>query len=237
MAYDLLLSRIASCLERGGLSETAACEAAGVGVNTIRHIRKRGHSPKIENLRKLALALGVPAAYFLEAAAVGAEGDIQGQVTNLQAIFVKGAVQAGHWTEATEWPPMDWYPVFTPSNIRYPSTEKFGLVVKGDSMNKVYPAGSIVIAVKFSDIACQPKPGQRVVVIRRSLHGFEATVKKFDVDASGRIILWPESYSPEYQQPLIIESKSLHDDNASSACAPDVSIEALVIGSYRNEEL
>lgn len=237
MAYELLISRIAKCLDQAGLSETAACEAAGVGVNTIRHIRKRGHSPKIENLRKLALTLGVPATYFLEAAAVGDEGDITGQLTNLQTIFVKGAVQAGVWTEAVEWPPIDWFPVYTPVNIKYPEAEKFGLVVRGDSMNKVYPDGSIVIAVRFSDIASMPKPGQRVVVVQRSVNGFEATVKRFDTDPSGRVILWPESYSPEYQQPLIIDRPAATFDGAPSACAPDISIEALVIGSYRNEEL
>ncbi|AXC27584.1 MULTISPECIES: LexA family transcriptional regulator [Acetobacter] len=236
MAYELLLSRIADCLHRSELSETAACEAAGVGVNTIRHIRKRGHSPKIENLCKLAYFFGVPPAYFLEAAAVGGEAS-DGQMLQVQTVFVKGAVQAGRWKDAVEWAPTDWYPVYTPTNIRYPNVEKFGLLVRGDSMNKVYPDGSIVIAIKFSDIGSCPQIGQRVVVVRRSVDGFEATVKKFDKDGKGRIILWPESFSPEYQQPIILDGAHKEVYDGSSACAPDVSIEALVVGSYRSETL
>lgn len=237
MPYELLLSRISECLKRHGLSEIAACERAGIGVNTIRHIRKRGHSPKIENLHKLAQALCVPTSYFLEAAAVGDASNIHEELTKIQTVFVKGAVQAGHWQEAAEWPAIDWYPVYAPSNARYPSAEKFGLIVKGNSMNKVFPDGSVVIAVKFSDIHDSPRPGQRVVVIRRSINGFEATVKKFDLDKFGRIILWPESSYPEYQQPFIIERKENSNDYDQSTCAPDISIEALVIGCYRNEDL
>lgn len=74
MAYELLLSRIDAGLQAKRLSERKACLLAGVGINTIRHIRVRGHAPKADNLAKLAPVLGYPASYLLDAATQATQG-------------------------------------------------------------------------------------------------------------------------------------------------------------------
>ena len=245
MAYELLQQRIAERLKVIGISERAACLKAGVGVNTVRHMRKRDHSPKIENLVRLAAVLRVPASYLLDAAAEAETEDGNDKMplrpVSVMTVYVKGAVQAGVWADAIEWDSSDWLPIFVPEEARYPRVERFGLQVRGNSMDRLYPAGSILITVRFADIGRGPEPGDKVVVIRRSETGdqFEATVKVYELDELNRVILWPRSTDPEHQAPIILPAASYefagngHDGDQASH--PDLEISSLVIGSYRSE--
>lgn len=230
------------------MSERKACITAGVGLNTIRHIRARGHAPKPENLYKLAVALGVPPAYFLEAAGetsknnTGEAQQTTAIIPSIETIYVKGFVQAGHMQEAIEWPASDWIPVYAPTDSRYQDIERFGLQVRGNSMNRVYPDGSIVIAIRFDQLGRMPRSGERVVVLCRTKYGsdeMEATVKRYQIDEAGRHILWPESDDPLYQTPIILDDiakqyRQEYQFESHAACS-DINIYALVIGSYRIE--
>lgn len=250
MAYETLLARIDERLKALGLSERKACIQAEVGLNTIRHIRKRGHAPKPASLAKLAAALGVPQSYFLDAA-----GGVQDTPATmpLSAIFVRGAVQAGAWREAIEWQPEDWYSVTVPADPRIPaSAQRHGLEVRGSSMDRMYPEGTIVIVVRYQDLARSPQPGDKVVVLRRAATGeFEATLKEYQTDKQGRHLLWPRSSDPEFQQPIILSGEALPLANGDEpipptvyaephqhdAGEPDLVISGLVVGSYRPEPL
>lgn len=247
MSHEILLSRIAERLAALWLSERAACKLAGVGENSIRHIRVRGHAPKADTLAKLAIALRVPPSYFLDVAT-----DVTAAASNtavsLGTVHVRGAVQAGVWSEATEWPSDEWYAVTVPLSVKYMDAEKFGLEVRGTSMDRLYPDGTVVIAVKFSDIGRNPRPGERVVVLRRNTAGVEATLKEYALDERGRHVLWPRSSDPEFQVPFVLTGDlpmSAGDEMipkiARAAALPrdiapdDIIISALVIGSYRPE--
>lgn len=250
MSYELLLTRIKERLDVLGLSERKACMMADVGLNTIRHIRARGHAPKPENLAKLAKVLEVPAAYLLEAAAeakipaadhAGGQSDGRSHV-GIETVYVKGYVQAGTWQEALEWPVSDWKPVYIPHDNRYPENHPFALEVRGSSMDKVYPDGSVIIAVTLDDLGRMPRSGERVVVLKRAGDGtgyMEATVKKYQIDNVGRHILWPESHDPTHQAPIILDELAQkigqygHDADHAGCC--DLTIHAVVIGSYRPE--
>lgn len=248
MAYELLLSRIEERLRALKLSERKACLMAEVGVNSIRHIRSRGHAPKPDTLRKLATVLKVPSSYLLEAAA---EAPADHAPIGMTTVFVRGAVQAGIWREAIEWDGDEWYSLTVPTDDRFPGIERFGLEVRGTSMDRLYPEGTIVMAVRFGDIARGPKAGERVVVLRRSQETgeYEATLKEYQVDERGRHILWPRSTDPEFQSPFILSSDELPvsqgyeplppiafaGELAHSAAEPDIMVSALVVGSYRRE--
>lgn len=249
MAYQLLVSRIDEGLRARGLSERKALLNAGLGVKTIYHIRQRGHAPKPEALAKLAAALGFPKEYLLDAAADG-EASTPASGVSLARIFVRGAVQAGIWREAIEWEGAEWYSLTVPTDDRFPGVERFGLEVVGQSMNRLYPDKSIVIAVRFGDIARGPEPGERVVVLRRSpTDEYEATLKEYARDDQGRHILWPRSTEPEFQTPFVLGSERLPvsqgyetlptmveaGDFGHAAGEPDVVVAALVIGSFRRE--
>lgn len=64
---SLLLARIDAALAARDLSERAACNAAEVGADFIRDIRRRGHDPAVGKLKKLASALGVPLIWLASA--------------------------------------------------------------------------------------------------------------------------------------------------------------------------
>jgi len=244
MAQEELLRRIGERLKAANLSERKALLRAGVGVDFIRDIRRRGHSPKLDKLAAFARAVDTPLSYFTDAT----EPDAVPGVALLSRVIVKAAVQAGVWREATEWPEDDWYSVTVPADERYPGMERFGLVVRGTSMDRLYPEGTIVLAVRFGDLGRTPNPGERVVVLRRDRRGeFEATLKEFDVDVRGRILLWPRSSDPEFQSPIILGGQipmSFGDEvmpttamagNLHEVGSSDVMIAALVVGSYREE--
>jgi SOS-response transcriptional repressor LexA len=245
MAYELLLARIEERLRAAEISERKACLNARIGVNSVRHIRSRAHAPKPDTLAKLAKELNTPPAYFLDAATT------EGEPIALTRIFVRGAVQAGAWRQAIEWNGDEWYTVTAPQDDRFPGVERFGLEVRGTSMDRVYPAGTIVMVVRFGDIGRTPRSGERVVVLRRSPDSddYEATLKEYQNDEQGRHILWPRSDDPEFQTPFILSSGDLPvsggyeplparasaGDFSHAAGAPDITVSALVVGSYRRE--
>ncbi len=92
-------------------------------------------------------------------------------------------------------------------------------------MNEVYPEGSVVICVKLIDINRQAQNGDHVVVIRRSKHGFEATLKELRQNAAGEAWLWPRSTDPNFQQPWKL-------GEGSDGSGQEIEVMALVIGSY-----
>jgi len=144
----------------------------------------------------------------------------------LKSITVKGSVQAGAWVESMEWDRDDWYTIKAPQDTRYGGIPRYGVEVRGPSMDLLYPQGTVLICVRFIDLDVEPQHGQRVVVARRQANGLvEATVKEFQKDADGHTWLVPKSTHPQHQVPIPLNDGSTEE----------VEIIALVIGSYRPE--
>lgn len=245
MGHEELLRRIEERLRIKGLTERRALLDANIGVDFVRDIRRRGHSPKLDKLAALARILETPLGYFTEAT----DAAPSATAIPLTQVAVRGEVQAGVWREAVEWSEEDRFFVTVPTDARYPGMPRFGLLVRGNSMNKLYPEGTIVMVIRLNDLAREPKPGERVVVLRRdqTTGEFEATLKEYDIDAQGRRLLWPRSYDPEFQVPIILAGPALTPLNANTvpsvahagtlhdAGEPDVIVTAVVVGSYRPE--
>jgi SOS-response transcriptional repressor LexA len=143
-------------------------------------------------------------------------------------VRVVGRVQAGLWQEAMEWPADEHYiaPMFL-RGIRDPK-KIFGLEVSGESMNELYPDGSILACIKLYDIDRPPQAGERVIVQRRQPNGLvESTVKQLDIDKHGRAWLVPRSNDPEFQGAWRIDSQTLRGE--------DIEVVAIVVGSHRPE--
>ena len=139
---------------------------------------------------------------------------------------VIGRVAAGQWVEALQWEESDWYYVSVPDDPRYAGVQRYGLEVHGPSMDLVYPEGTVIICVKFEEIHGEPVSGQHVVIYRRNRQGLlESSVKEF-VEQDGERWLWPRSSHPDFQQPIRVGELSAMED---------VTIDALVIASYRPE--
>lgn len=198
---------------------------AGVGATYVRDIIEgRSLDPKTGKLVQIAKALGCTLDELL------GKGSAVEPVHTTQ-IEVRGDVQAGVWREAIEWPQADWYAITVPLDVAFAGLHRYGLLVKGDSMDKVFPDGSIAVVINLVDLGRMPKTGEIAVVVQRSKtsNEFEATVKAVQVLDSGEIILWPQSTNPDFATPVRIKPGECDHD----AGMPDVFIQALVVASYR----
>lgn len=237
MSVQDLLCRLDVLLAERGLSDRKACLQAreinpAVGVDFIRDMRRRGHPPRADKLNALAQALHVSP---LELSSL-VDGSASKKTNSLQPIHttqieVRGDVQAGVWRDAMEWPRADWYAITVPLDAAYAGLHRYGLLVKGDSMNKVFPDGSVVVVINLSDLGRMPHTGEIVVAVQRSktTSDFEATVKAVQVRDNGEMILWPQSTNPDFTVPVRVPVAG----NEHDAGMPDVFIQALVVASYR----
>lgn len=115
-------------------------------------------------------------------------------------LYVKGVVQAGHWKDAWEMDQDEWERYTGRADINIPLRERFGLRVVGDSMNAVYPSGTVLDCVAFNGEQ-QIANGRRVIVQRiRNGDETETTVKEYFRDNDGIEWLMPRSLNPQFQQ-------------------------------------
>jgi len=142
-------------------------------------------------------------------------------------LYVKGEVAAGIWTEAWERDPDEWESFTGRADIAVPVRDRFGLRVVGESMNLLYPPGTILECVSYrhdTPIA----NGKRVIVQRtRSDNTHETTVKEYLKDSDGVEWFIPRSTNPAFQAPI-----------RADLVDPDVvqiEVIGIVIGSYRPE--
>lgn len=232
-----LLAIIDERLQALGLSERKASLNAVGKPDFIRDIRRRGHSPKADKLAALARVLQVPPARLLEAvepdpsdydesAANLAGSELASSPLNI--CYIVGNVEAGAWRTATELPKDEWEPVPFEPRVDFPSDAcRFGLRVRGLSMNRFYPPGTILDCIRFIGADRSPHEGDHVIVYRRGPGDLiEATVKEL-TRANGRWELWPRSTHPDYQEPLVLDHPPDESDENE-----DVQIIALVVGSY-----
>ncbi len=117
-------------------------------------------------------------------------------------LYVKGAVAAGVWRDAEEWPQEEWETFTGRADVIAPNNMRFGLRVEGTSMDLVYPPGTILECIKY--FGDEPiANGRRVIVERHRFgDGVEATVKEYFKDDNDVQWLVPRSSNPAYQTPL-----------------------------------
>ena len=186
---------IAEIRARQGMDQSQFAAAVGVKQSTISRWESGKQKPSVECWEKI-VAMGANQA-----------GRLSESKTKLDGLFwrdvsVVGAVEAGEWREALEWPDDEMYVISVPRDARFPDVRRFGLVVRGPSMNLLYPEGTLLVCAKFIDLDMEPDSGVKVVAIRRDRHGLiEATVKEYLIDSDGSAWLWPRSNHPEHQSP------------------------------------
>lgn len=213
-----------------GLRPASWARGAGISPSTLYNfLHGRSDSLSQPTLEALGHAVGRPVSELTGENRVRAS-------TQVQPVTVLGAVEAGHWLDALEWPPAERFEIMvTPARRR--RTHVFGLVVRGPSMNLRYPEGSVLVCAPVRHLGRPFGSGDRVIVERRHQDGrVEATVKELFLDADGRAWLWPRSTHPKHQQPIAIPwppDPGQHPDELGIA---EISTIALVVGAYHHEE-
>lgn len=114
-------------------------------------------------------------------------------------LYVVGEVAAGVFREAWRRDEAEWEAFTGQPFVDAPMKNRFGLIVAGDSMNMLYPEGTILECVDY--FGDEPIPsGKRVIVQRTRKNGtIEATVKELVRDDDGIEWLVPRSTNPAYQ--------------------------------------
>jgi SOS-response transcriptional repressor LexA len=180
--------RIKAVLKKQG--KTAIWLANELGVNRVTMSKyMTGKLPvTIDLLQKIADILEVPADILVV------------EVPDMRTVMVVGAVQAGEWAESYEWPDEEeHYGVAVPRNEISPRLTLTGLEVRGQSMNQVYPEGTVIVIDKRIETAEDLEVGRRYVVERQDGGLCEATVKTLVQDSEGRLWLRPETTEPGFE--------------------------------------
>lgn len=169
-----------------------------------------GDSKRPRKLRELANALETTEAYLLgetDDPTAGFE-----PIKGMLVIPVRGDVAAGLWLEfdlpAEE--PSEWVP-FVP-RLGVPLEAVFALRVKGNSVDKVAPDGSLLICISYAEAGLAIQNGDLVVVERRrDQEGRrQVTVKRLHERRNGYELV-PESTDP-YWKPVFLKRGSSWDD-------------------------
>jgi len=202
------------------MNQTEFGELLGVTQASVSRWEK-GSMPDPPLVARLAEMAGEDVRQFL-----GSESDVS-FVQAPNRYLVKGTVAAGVWVEAYEWPEEQWEPYSGGDHISLDAGRRFGLRVEGESMNMVYPHGTVLDCLSTLDGAIA-RSGQRVVVVRkRADDTLEATVKEYLVEPDGREWLLPRSTNPAFQAPFSMDEPG--------EGVVDVQIIGVVVGSYRPE--
>ena len=208
------MNRLKIFRERAGLSQLALADLANTSGVQIGRLEKASRKLTVEWADRLAPHLNCRAIDLL----------YELSEVNISGVMVVGAVQAGQWNESAEWP-QDSHYVVKIVDDRYSQT--IGLEVRGDSMNKIYPEGTVLICRNFDAMNELPPVGKRVIVRRRNENSLtESTVKLLIVDDEGRGVLVPESTNPIYG-PIPFKPSGDGDN--------DTEIAAVVVGAYIKE--
>jgi transcriptional regulator with XRE-family HTH domain len=175
--------------KKQGLSQAQLAEMVGVEQPTIQRWESGSRMPDLDNLQMLARALGTTPGSLLDGDSVVSIGP---------TLFIKGSVAAGVWQAAAEWPEADWQTFTGRSDVDASIEHRFGLRVVGDSMDLLYPHGSIIECVSTFGRA-EALPGRRVVIVRKNdLQEYEATVKEL-VEQDGDVWAVPRSTNPAHR--------------------------------------
>jgi len=112
-------------------------------------------------------------------------------------LTVISAVEAGVFQEAVAWPQDEWRLISYPNKMF--AEDVFGLEVRGDSMDRRFPGGTILLCRRH-DPEIDDVPVGRYVIAHRSGSGpeFEATCKRLERTPAGGYALHPESTNAIY---------------------------------------
>ncbi|NEU14631.1 LexA family transcriptional regulator [Methylobacterium sp. BTF04] len=208
---------------RKRLAENQATFAKRMGVtqSTVSKWESGTQSPDTQSLLNLSEISGIEIGDLLE----DDDHDFRRSDFGI-TVTISGSVQAGEWVEAVEWDSFQHFQVQIPTPKEWPDLDIQGFLVRGNSMNNIYPDGSVVFAVPVIKNRIRPGPGDRVIVERRDNRQlFEVTLKELGLDSEGELVLWPRSNDPRHQTPVRVGSKQPDD-------IEEVRITGVVVASF-----
>ncbi len=178
------------------LSARALSLMAGKSEKTVTAILDgRSRNPRHDTLQALARVLGCTVDDLL----IGHEIDKKGSYPETAVAKIVGRVRTFDMLDRPTWPPAEQRRIELPVHPAYADLPRFALEVADDSMDEIYPPGSILVCVPVSALTTPPEPGDRVIVENWLNGRVEITCREITVLPDGRLWLVPRSRNPEYR--------------------------------------
>lgn len=208
--FQRLIAEAQKAQEEGRSLRSISLEA-GLNAQYLQHMITKQAQPSIPKLKAICDALGIDWMKLLTGSPEP-NGELKPVALTGTSIPVIGYVAAGKWLEVDplnqDHEPIDTINFLPDSSL--PADRTFGLIVDGDSLNKIAPPGSTLICVYFEGMAHDVADETLVIVERRRDGGelVEVTAKRYR-KREKHIELWPESNHPDWQKPIILNG---HDE-------------------------
>lgn len=129
--------------------------------------------------------------------------------TVVRKVPVLGEVAAGLWRETRGLSSVEAEDFLQVDVLGYEGVDLYALRVVGPSMDRIYPEGRWVIVAQPADAGLRIDD---IVVVRRNRHGLVETTLKQLATEDDRIVLWPRSNHPDYQQPIYMDGEDGDQD-------------------------
>jgi transcriptional regulator with XRE-family HTH domain len=185
---------LARLRQKAGLSQASLAKLSGVSQQLISQIES-GKNTSTKYLPKLAKPLG--------AAISELDPSFMTPIEDVRMVPVIGYVQAGAFEEAWQWDEETQYEMPVPNDPKYRGYSLLGVETRGNSMNRKYPEGTVLIYTNAIETMEKMRPGRRYIVERKRADGLvEVTVKLLWLDNQGKPWLLPESTDPLHQAPI-----------------------------------
>jgi len=191
-------------IKAGYASAGAAAAAFGFGGSTLTSHENGTRTFDVETAVRYGKAFKINPGLLLGLDAIDVPAFRIDRAPPSKKITIIGAVEAGVWRERTEWPESERYDIEVGYSI-VPNAERFGLVVEGYSMDKVFPPGSELECIRVYRGSQEPQDGDLVVVERRQHDLRETTCKRLR-KRDDKWELHCESTKPEFQTPIPLGS-------------------------------
>lgn len=206
-----LLNNLKRLREAAGMTQEAAAEAFGLSKGGYIKIEDGDRGLKSDRIAKAAAIFGVSPGDILAPGTEQLLDDIEIAQAATAArtpafLTVIGEVAAGRWLEVDDFidePAFD--AVSVAPDPRWPVEHQYGLVVRGESLNKFAVDGDVLVCVAAIPTRYQPKNGDLVIVEMRRSAGLlrQRTAKRF-LRQETHVELWPDSDHARWQKPIII---------------------------------
>lgn len=211
--------RVAQLRDRAQLTVAEAAALAGYKSPAGWHHYERPDSftsdfLTLKQAQKLAKALVGKGDPPIQAAEVLALADVA-NVDSVLHVPLSGEVEialvaeAGAWRESIDYATDDRVKLPISSDLGIDSRYLFGVEVRGNSMDLVYPHGSKVICASLDAVEVQNGDD---VLARRNRGGlYETTLKRLHVSKTGKRLLLPQSTRPEHQEPISLDEPGVDE--------------------------
>lgn len=192
-------------------------ELTGMSEPVLSRIERGTRRVTADDMQRVAGAMGLRPADLLDT-------PLSRQVT------VRGSVEAGLYQPREDWPEDEWYQVAIPPMPRYHGLDLQGAQVRGTSMNRIYPPGTVVVWAPMWQLQERGEGlrdgGRYIVRAHRKDGAVETTLKTFRRGTVGAPWLMPESDDPAYAAPI----------RYNEAETDSIEIVGRVVASFRPEE-